>query len=178
MKLNRKTFLASLGAASIVPLVGCKTPGVWTESETQKLALTLEQAGLVLSRSLNKDPKAKEYLTQAVTALELVVADGKLDPSDVAGVVLKYVKNDNVVIAIYGALTIYNIWWIDNPASTTYGVTLIAALTKGIKNGMVDVVTSRMAVEVKPVVARFKSTSLDNAVQDFFKKYDKVEFKK
>ena len=162
--------MASLGALSFVG--GCKTTGEWTETDTQKLAATLEYAGFVLAVKLGKDSEKREYLELAANSLEIAIADGKLDPTDILSIILANVKNDDIVIGISGALTIYNIWWNDTSPSTTQGVVIIAALVKGLRDGLSVQKVQRTTTSVmKSSVHTFKSKSLNNAVKSFFQKY-------
>jgi len=172
MKLNRKEFFVSLGGLGLVAAAGCQT-GPWTEDETAKLVITLEQAGLVLALALGKKLENRKYLELAASSLETIVADGKLDPSDVVAIILANVNNTEVALGVTTALAIYRIWWNDNPASTTKGVEFIAALARGLRNGLSSTTAKSFTRSAKVVVPSFKSKSLDNAVKDFFRRYDK-----
>lgn len=176
--MNRKSFLKTLGLSgavgAIVTNTGCQTSsgGGMSDSDFDKLVLTIEQAAFVLALKLKENPDNVPYLELSANALEAILADNKLDPSDILEVILQQVKNSDVVLGLTSVLTIYRIWF--NDASLEYknerALKLLNSLLTGLKNGL----SAGQVRSFAPTVFRaydLKSESLNNAVKAHFDKY-------
>jgi hypothetical protein len=172
MKLNRKTFLKTLGGiGSTTILAGCvSNDNGESKIDYEKLAATLEQAGFIVSLKFKSDPAKRKYLEEAVLIIDQVVADKKFDPTDILSLVLAKIKNDDVVLAITSALLIYKIWFNDSlPEVRNDNATkLLVALSTGIKNGLSQPSVRSRVSYVPPTL---KSKSLNNAVKTHFEEY-------
>lgn len=180
--MNRKNFLKTIGGISTIPVtiigcIGCKSLNNLSKDDYEKLKITLEQVGLAVSVKLKSDPDKAKYLKVGADIIDEAVADGQLDPSDVLSVILKRVKNSDVVLALTSAITIYRIWFNDVGSVTfknEYANGLLSALAKGVRDGLMVQDSARsLTATSKPefTVPTFRSKSLQNAIKDHFEKY-------
>jgi len=127
--------------AALVLFTGCATTSPPSAVSVSKTAATVQAAAQIGVRvALKKEPKTRPYFVAAVTAFDLLLANGEYAPDTIsaslATLPVKELKNEDVQAAIETAVSLYRIHFADVVGSGLDRNAYVRPVLKALRDGI------------------------------------------